>query len=181
VAAEDAVTPTQEVLDADDDSIYYDKLSGLRQGNKTKGQDHQKRIRRVVSMWVAMRAIEPNLSIREAADRLNIGNSTLHTYLRQAAREKWLQFHDPIERLEHEIIPGVVDNLAEFVRQKDRTVTLETAKGTIFRQYQAEKGAGDTQQTVLALKIDLVPSDGPQILEGHVVGKPKLLQSTHES
>ena len=49
-------------------------------------------------------------------------------------------------------------------------MTIETAKGTIFKQYQDSKGISDAPQTILALKIETIGVDDQKIIEGHVVG-----------
>lgn len=118
---------------------------------------------------------EPGIKSNEIARRIGISPKTLYAYISQANREGWLKFDDPISRIDHEIIPKVLDNISEFLDQKDKTVTIETAKGTIFKQYQDEKGLGEVSQTVLALKIETVEPDRVKVITGHIVGKPKAL------
>lgn len=110
---------------------------------------------------------------------MGIGVANLRWHLRKATKEGWLRFDDPLERLEHELIPQTMDNLKHFLDKKDRQTTIETAKNTIFKVYQESQGVGQTQQTVLALKIDMqaIPNqETTKIISGEVVGTPKELK-----
>lgn len=129
-----------------------------------------------VLQYAAIRAAEPKLTNAEIAERLGIAPRTLANTLTRAVREKWLTFSDPISRVEHEIIPKTVENLIDFLDAKDRTVTIEVAKGTLFKAWQDSKGIHDgQQQTVLALRIDTVlPEGAPSQSSSLMVGKPKL-------
>jgi len=133
-----------------------------------------------ISHWAAIRLAEPGTHTKDIARRLGLSPYTLYGYISQAHKQGWLQFDDPISRIDHEIIPKVLDNLSEFLDQKDKTITIETAKGTIFRQYQEEKGAGDAPQTVLALQIETAEPSQVKIITGHIVGKPKALLEGEE-
>ena len=140
--------------------------------------DYQSRSpRQRVYSWIKMRATEPGIRNTEIAKRMGISPSTLNAVLCKARQEGWLRFDDPMTKLEHEIIPGVVDNLAEFVAKGDKTVTIEVAKGTIFKQYQESKGISDNPMTVLALKIEAPkPGEDDKIMTGTIVGQPRGLE-----
>lgn len=88
-----------------------------------------------------------------------------------------MRFEDPLSKLEHEVIPKVVANLSKFLDEGDKTVTIETAKGTIFRQYADSKGISEQPVTVLALKIEQPDemNGGMKVVAGHVVGKPRVI------
>src|SRR5258708_81266 len=135
-----------------------------------------KRRRRILD-WVKVTAEHPDWTKKEVADAIGTSVKTLTRDLQYAQQHGLVDFDAPLERLRYEIIPGVIDNLANFVKAKDKTVTLETAKATIFKTYQAEEGIIDGQNNVLALKIEMtgVPSD-VKIVEGQVVGVPKELE-----
>jgi transposase len=130
-----------------------------------------------VAQWLALKANQPSLKNKEIAEMLGISPITLQQYIGQGRKAGWLQFDDPLDKVEHLIIPKTVDNLMEFLNQKDKTVTLETAKGTIFKQYQASKGIQEGGQQVLALKIEMptASSQVPKIAVGQIVGQPKVL------
>lgn len=89
---------------------------------------------------------------------------------------------DPLARIEYDIIPQTLDNIAFYLSKeggRDKQVTLETAKATIYKQYQESKGISDAPQTVLALKIDMGDPDGPQLkaVAGSIVGAPRGLSA----
>lgn len=88
----------------------------------------------------------------------------------RAVREGWLVLEDPLDILEHEIIPKVAKNLSMFLDQGDKQVTIETAKGTLFKAYQESKGISQNPTTVLALKIEPAAPDAPQAIIGQIIG-----------
>lgn len=131
-----------------------------------------------IAEWINLRATNPGITTSECAVRMGIAPCTLHSYISRARKAGYLVFDDPMTRLEHEIIPKVTDNLNYYLDQRDRTVTIETAKGTIFKQFQAEQGIQEQNQTVLAIKIEypegLVDSPEVKVISGNIVGKPKI-------
>ena len=136
--------------------------------------DFNARARDVVGRYVALRAMDPSINKTESAKKLGISERSLYRYLTLATKNGWLRFDDPIDRLEHEIIPKTLDNLQRFLDEGDRTVTIEAAKGTIFAAYKASKEVGSSQQPILALKIELAPgADANVSVGGNVFGKPK--------
>ena len=111
---------------------------------------------------------------QEIAEKMGIARRTLQTLLWRAGKEGWLVYTDPTERFEQEIIPHVVDNIAHFIKQKDRTMTIEAAKGAgIFKSHQAVKVESDQPQTVLALKIETAPQMDVKVAAGQIVGTPR--------
>jgi hypothetical protein len=134
-----------------------------------KGRTH----RDLIAGWIEFQIEDPKITKVETARRLGISQKTLHAVINQAVKEGWLKFDDPLSRIEHEIVPKVVDNLNHFLDKKDKTVTIEAAKGTIFKTYLESKGISEAPQTVLALKIETVDGDA-KVIEGHVLGKPRV-------
>jgi transposase-like protein len=129
-----------------------------------------------VAEWVAMRAVDPDLTVGEVAKRLGLSAAYLQNTIRQAAKEGWLVFEDPISQLEFEITPKVIRNLHKFLDEGDRQVTIETAKGTLFKQYQEAKGVDDAPKTILALRIEQPDTNHPiKVVSGTIVGKPRQL------
>lgn len=136
--------------------------------------DERKSIRPHIAHWIALRSLNPEITIAEAAEKIGITKSTLRTYIYRATKRGWLRFDDPLSRMDYEIVPKVIDNLNFFLDARDKTVTVETAKGTIFKTYAESKGT-NTQQTVLALKIEMPDGSETKIVSGHIVGRPKEL------
>lgn len=136
-----------------------------------------------VAQWYNLRSLEPDLNNTEIAARIGISKSVLQAHIRTGVQQGWLKFDDPLDQIEHEIIPQVVKNLHKFLREegdgtRDTTnVTLEVAKGTVIKQFQESKGVGESKTTVLALKVEY-PDFGPdvKVVSGHVVGKPKQIE-----
>ena len=133
--------------------------------------------RALIADWMRLRTLDPEITYSEAARKLGIARQHLHRTINKATQEGWLRFDDPLARIEHQIIPKVIDNLAQFLDEKDKGVTLEAAKGTIFKTYQEAKANPQAvQSTILAIRIEMPESQGggPQVIEGQVVGRPKI-------
>lgn len=132
-------------------------------------------LRERVAQFIRLNAQYPNATRTEIAERMGVARSQLYRYIKEGQEAGLLRFDDPIEKLENEIIPKVVDNLNYFLDAKDKTVTIETAKGTIFKQFQEARGLNENNQTVLALKIEQPDGQEIKIMTGHIVGRPKEL------
>jgi hypothetical protein len=129
-----------------------------------------------IKQWASIRALEPNLTNKQIAERLGITPNALSCMIYKATKRGWLRFDEPLDRMKYEIVPNVVDNLAKFVNEGDKQTTLEVAKGTIFKTYQAAEGIQDQQNTILAIKFESEPESGATIVTGQVVGKPKEIE-----
>lgn len=117
----------------------------------------------------------PNASKVEIAEKMGITTKRLYELLTAAKKEGLLEFTDPFDRIDYEIVPKIIDNINHFLDAKDKTVTIEAAKGTIWKTYQESKGISDTNQTVLALKIEMPDGQAPKLMAGRIVGQPKTL------
>lgn len=127
-----------------------------------------------VAQWLMLRASNPDITQKDAAETMGISKQVLSKHINTAVRQGWLKFNDPLERIEYHIIPKVINNLEKFLDEGDKTVTIEAAKGTIFKHYQEKQsGGGHVQQTVLALKIETTNPDNVKITTGTILGKPK--------
>ena len=129
-----------------------------------------------IAQWAKWRSEEPGITNNEIAQRLGILPHSLNTLITKAKKEGWLVFEDPMLRLEHEIIPKTIDNLNHFLDAKDKQVTIETAKGTIFKQFQEAKGISDAPKTILALKFEKPEGLEPVVVTGTIVGKPRKIE-----
>lgn len=126
-----------------------------------------------VMEWAQMRALEPGITNIECAKRMGISPITLNGCITQGRKEGWLRFEDPMSRMEFEIIPKTIDNLSLLLDNKDKTATIETAKGTVFKSYLDSKGVSEQPSTVLALRIDRADGDNLKIVTGRIVGRAK--------
>jgi hypothetical protein len=129
-----------------------------------------------IAEWIRLRAIEPGISNKEVARRFGLAPHSLNALITKATKEGWLIFEDSLSRLEYEIIPKVTDNLNYFLDKKDKTVTIETAKGTLFKQYQESKGISDAPQTILALKIEPADDDTVKVITGQIIGRGREIE-----
>lgn len=130
-----------------------------------------------IAQWIELRLLQPDITTKEAADKMGIAPRTLSALINRATKEGWLVFDDPISKIDHEIVPKVLDNLNHFLDAKDRVVTIEAAKGTVFKTYQEAKGIVDQPTTVLALKIEPAEGSNVRVISGQIVGKPKELSN----
>lgn len=134
--------------------------------------------RALIADWIRLRTLDPEISNIEAAKKLGVAKQYLYKVINEGTKSGWLRFDDPLARVEHQLIPKVIDNLNHFLIEGDKTVTIEVAKGTIFKSYQEAKGLNQGSQTVLALKIELPPMGNnmqAEVVEGQIVGQPKVL------
>ncbi len=138
-------------------------------------------LRSRVAQYIHFSVLNPNATLKDLAGMMGIAPGTLYKVIKEGQETGILTFDDPLARIEHEIIPKVVDNLTYFLDKKDKTVTIEAAKGTIFRQFQDSKGISDGNQTVLALKIEQADGTDIKVMTGHIVGSPKGLPTIHEN
>ena len=132
--------------------------------------------RAIIAEWLKLRALEPDITMKDASIKLGIHRSTLHSIINRGTKAGWLRFDDPLSRIEHQIVPKVLDNLNYFLDERDKTVTIETAKGTIFKTYQESKGIDQGSKTVLALKIELPDGAGEtKVIAGSIVGNSRVV------
>lgn len=131
--------------------------------------------RSVITQWIGLKVLQPNITGEEAAQRIGVSRRSLQRYVQLAAKEGWLKYEDPLLRLEHEVAPKIVDNLNFWLDKQDKAVTIEAAKGTLFKAYQEFKGISDSQKTVLALKIEMPDGKETPLITGQVFGKPRVI------
>ncbi len=126
-----------------------------------------------VAQWTALRALHPGITNKEVAEHLEVSYSHINNLLCKAGKLGLLKAEDSLVRLRHEIIPKAMDNLSEFLDQKDHTATIETMKGTAFPAFREAEGVRDAPQTILALKIEAIDPEQVKVISGHIVGKAK--------
>ena len=160
----------EQIIDADD-TVYT--TFPIEDGRKATPRAR-------IAFWVAARSERPTITVKEVAKQLQISPKTLERDIIRAHKGGWLRFEDPLARVEYGLIPKVLDNLEAFLDAKDKTVTIETAKGTLFKQYQEAKGISEQQSTVLAIKIE-APKDGEErVITGQILGRPKAIEADIE-
>ena len=140
-----------------------------------------KGLRERIAQYIHYSMVYPNSAKADIAEKMGISAATLYKIITDAQAQGLIKFTDPLERIDYEIIPKIVDNLNHFLDAKDKTVTIEAAKGTLFKSYQESRGISDGNQTVLALKIEMPDGQDVKILTGHIVGKPKSLSEAEDN
>jgi hypothetical protein len=133
--------------------------------------------RSYVAKWLQLRVNEPDITYTEAARQLKIGRKTLQAAIAQAVQEGWLEFEDPLAKVEFQIIPKTLSSLNRLLDEGDRIATIETAKGVLFPMFRESKGISDAPQTVLALKIEAPPDGVAPIIQGQIIGTPRTLDT----
>ena len=105
---------------------------------------------------------------KEIAEEMDLSPATLNTYAYKARKEGWLKLSEAVDvRLEQEVVPKALENVIEFLEEKDKEVTLAAAKAVVFPR--AEKDFSQPT-TIIGIKIAL-PDDEISV-EG-VIGNPK--------
>jgi len=136
---------------------------------------------------VAMRAAGHTNEEIAAAVELKVGS--LASYVYQATKAGVLVnkhgslLTDPSDRLEYDLAQKVVDNLDEMLttdrvlrageRSQKAEVTLEIAKGVLFKKFDVVKEGGIAPMTLLSVKIegvvgpvDVTAGGAPLYLDG---------------
>jgi transposase len=127
-----------------------------------------------IAEWALLRS--QGMKTKDIAAQMGIQPQSLHTLISKAARQGWLQFSNPAERLEHELAPLIVDNIKSHLLEGDKKMTIEAAKGIgLFKSHQAVKVENESPQMVLALKIETpVGFDPTSVVTGTIIGVPKV-------
>lgn len=134
-----------------------------------------KGIRERVAQYLHYSMMFPNAPKTEIAEKMGLSAKRLYEVITAGKEAGLIEFSDPMDRIDYEIVPKIVNNLIEFLDAKDKTVTIEAAKGTLFKAYQESRGLNEQNQTVLALKIEVPDGQEVKVLAGRIVGTPKRL------
>lgn len=118
----------------------------------------------------------------EVAKALGIAVGTLKGYLYKAGANGWLEFSEPRNKLEYQILHKVVRNLDQALDSEDmelRTnVALKTAEGTLFKHYDAPQG--QAAQTMIGVRIEVVGGPQTPMREGTTGGTPAYVEGETE-
>lgn len=116
----------------------------------------------------------------EIAEAVELQPRTLKQYLYLAAKNGWLRFDDPGDRLNIGLANKIVDNVEYHLNKKDKVMTIEAARGIgLFKSHQTIKNESETPNMLLALKIEMPePKDGSTAVQvavpaGAIMGAPR--------
>ncbi len=137
---------------------------------------NQRKMYKVVMAAVALRA--QGFTFKEISAHFGYAEDTVKSYLKRANKEGWINstsFPCPDDQLEFILKSKTVRNLEQFLDDRDKLVTIETAKGVgLFKQHQVVKGEGTTNVGVaLRVQVELPPaaaSNGLTIRPGTIGG-----------
>ncbi len=148
-------------------------------------------IRRKAVAIVAMRA--QGFSTDEIAAELQIKPQSVHAYVYRATKSGFLVnkqgqslLTDPKDHIEFELAHKAVRNLGEFLDSDDDTtrerVTLEVAKGALWKKFDVAKDAAMPGMQVLAVRIEMPAAgkDVPQADLSAMGGTPSYVEGSVE-
>ena len=117
------------------------------------------------------------------AKELNLSERSLNQYLWMAGKNGWIPrkrgFIDPKDDLEFDLAHKVVKNLGDLLDSDDaetkKEVTLEVAKGTLFKRF-GDQNTQAPQTTVLAVRIEMPAGEPTIIRDGTTGGRGRWLE-----
>lgn len=128
---------------------------------------------------VAMR--QSGMEDPDIARVLGISVKCIAPYLYKAGKRGYLSFDDPKDTVEYRMMHKVVRNLdamldsPEILSKGERSVkqevTLEVAKGTLFKRFEAAP-AVSAPQTIVAIRIETPPGPAQAMREDAAGGVP---------
>ena len=143
-------------------------------------------VRKKALAIVAMRA--QGYTSDEIAAELKVKVATLSTYVHRAVKSGFLVnkrgeslLADPRDQVEYELAHKVVRNLGVLLDCGDlktqKEVTLEVAKGTLFKKFDQQVNAPLPNMNVLSLRIEMPRgADTITVREGSIGGKPMYIE-----
>lgn len=134
---------------------------------------------------VAMRAT--GMTTEEIAAELGIKPGSVHSYVYRAAKSGFLVnkrgeslLDDPKDRVEFELAHKAVRNMNEFLDSDNDEVrermTLEIAKGALFKKFDPQPTAPSMGVQALAIKIEMPTTGGMAVREGTIGGVPNYVE-----
>lgn len=140
------------------------------------------KIARTAIKIVALRA--GGLTDAEIAKALGLAESTIRPYLYKAGKNGFLDFDDPKDQLEYQMLHKVVKNLNEGLEDnavhatsgmKVKTqVALKVAEMTLAKRF-AEPTGPTQAQTIVAIRMEIPAGPPTLIREGTTGGTPAYL------
>lgn len=121
----------------------------------------ESKIYKVAIATIALRA--QGVKTKAIAEQLGYPVETIRQYLYRAFKKGWINlqsFDDPEDQLDYVLKSKVTRNVAEFLDERDKDVTLEAAKGLgLFKSHQVVKG--ETTSSIgmsLRVQVEMPPS-----------------------
>ena len=122
----------------------------------------------------------------DIAKVLGISEKCISPYLYKAGKRGHLAFDDPKDTVEYQMMHKVVRNLDAMLddptilskgeRSVKQEVTLEVAKGTLFKRFEPAPAVA-TSQTIVAIKIETPPGPPQAVREDTMGGTPAYVEA----
>ena len=133
---------------------------------------------------VAMR--EAGVSEDGIASELGLAKSSISSYIHKAGKNGWLDFADPKNQLEYQLMHKVVRNLDEALDDGTRHITSgvmvrtavaqQIAEGALYPRLAGQQVA--VASTLIGVKIEVVGNAGGGVVrEGTVLGTPSYVEA----
>ena len=164
--------------------VPADKIDRRFKSGKVRKQDRpawylppDSKVRYVSLQIIAMRIA--GMEDEEIAKSLGISPKSIGPYVYRAGKNGWLNIDNPKERIEYSVMHKAVSNL-EAMLVDDTLATNKTVKhettmklleGTVFKQF-GEPAVANTQQTMVAIKIEMPTGPAQLIREDTTGGRP---------
>lgn len=119
----------------------------------------------------------------QIAETLHYSPTTIDTYLYRAGKQGWLSeiVDDPKDAIEYDVMHKVVRNMGEALDSDDAErrdkMTVEVARGTIFKKFDPQTGQAAPTLTMLAVKIEMPVGALEKVRPGAIVGQPAYLDA----
>lgn len=108
-----------------------------------------------VAGWIRAKAANPDANNIEIAKQLGITVRTLRAALYKGRKQGWLEFSDPLHELKYGMVPKAMENLNLFLDARDKDITRDVLKATVFAEFAAAEGLQQQPNTIFALKIEV--------------------------
>lgn len=127
---------------------------------------------------IALQAIAMRIAGMEDPDickALGISEKSISPYIYRAGKNGWLDIDNPKARMQYQVVHKVVRNLDEMLDSSDpgvrERITVETAKGTLFKDF-GEQQQAPTQQTIVAVRVEMPTGPQQQMRDDTTGGVP---------
>lgn len=144
---------------------------------------HRSKVRKTALKIVAFRL--RGFPDSEIAQMVGLKSAeTVRGYLWRAGKNGWLpdEIDNPRDRLDYDLMHKVVRNMGQALddctdlERRDK-MTLEVAKGTIFKTYDPQQAQAAAPLNVLSINIEMPTGPAPTIREGTTGGAPAFVDA----
>lgn len=120
------------------------------------------------------------------ATTLGLAKQTVHNVIYKAARNGWMNFDDPKDVIDYQLIPKAIrvmdEGLADETRnektgvQVRQLIAMKIGADTIFKRYDTPTG-NQNHQTMIGIRIEMPTGPAPAVREGTTAGTPAYIEA----